>query len=168
MRLKTLAIPQSGKNDVMNDKQFLKLAQNKFHFLIKEFMFKEPKFNVDSFGYYLEYRNATTGIKIEYETREQYINVNLYRLIAGEFPQFEIDKECDNGFSVDDVATLRVNNCIVSQAQSINNLTNKQVEQILDGYRIVLSESAKDIMNGDFSIFSDLRTMALTRLRESH
>jgi len=147
--------------------EFQRACQEEMAFLVEEFGFGPPDVEVDRFGAELRYKNATTGITVRLEPRENRIFVMLYRLVGGEFPHYhsvhERDADLSNNFDLDDLIALRCPS--LSVAQPFNEwLTGPRLREVLVGYARALRECASDVLAGNFRIFTDLGEIVAKRL----
>ncbi len=76
-----------------------------FQFLIDDFDCQLTNQVDEALNSQFEYKNSTTGIVISYEKREQYIRIDLYRLVDGQIVKNITralkSNEPLNGFSLD-------------------------------------------------------------------
>jgi len=83
---------------------------NAFSYLADEYGFDILKEKNESWGYVLEGKNKTTGIRVTYEFKEAQAKVMLYRLIGGEIidntTQALLNGENINGFSLEHIIAL--------------------------------------------------------------
>jgi hypothetical protein len=148
-------------------KKFKNLCFKIFQFLTKEYNFELFSTEEDSTGYYIIYKNASTGIRISYEPREGGIFILIYRLIDDQIPQYEIKIEPDtiiNSFYLDDIIELSSSDPKREFSAIFN--PKSPAEEILRAYADALQKYAKDILNGDFKVFSEVDKIVKKRAQE--
>jgi hypothetical protein len=144
------------------------LFREVFGFLLDEFNFRIILSKSDNFGYYMTVLNPTTGIELEYEIRECFVNIVLYKLIDQKLVKRTnsaiIDGTPITGFSFDWILALRNPEVEILPTYKYEEYSIFHDKEI--GFKAYLSmiaqklkEYASDILKGDFSIFPELDVM---------
>ena len=135
---------------------------NAFSYLVDEYGFDILNGKNESWGYELEGKNTTTGIRVIYEYREAHAKVMLFRLIGEKI----IDNttralqngEKINGFSLEHIIAL----LNPDEDQSIVYPAEAEVDEqddllnYLVNINTKLIKYAANILEGDFSLFEKL------------
>lgn len=143
-----------------------KIMLNKFQFLIDEYDCKLIEQVDDSLFYQLTYKNSTTGVIVTYDAREQYIDIDLYRLVNGQIIKNLMHalkgNETINGFSLDYIVkkkTLRDTTQILSiheYGKDADFTSPEGFSKYLDLFTTNLKKYAGHILKGDFTDFKHL------------
>lgn len=109
-------------------------------------------------------QNKTTGLEIIYERRDHAIFVQIYRLVDKEFPKYKslhgYDSDSTNRFDVNFLIELRSSKTVAS------SLFGNPMKSVLDNYAVAVDEYAADVLNGDFSVFPKLTTLAKKNIQK--
>lgn len=150
-----------------------KLLSEEFAFLITDYACRVTETNSHSLGYSVTYCNATTATKIQFEPREGYLYILLYRLVNGELEENPIVIEVDtplNGFCLDDIVRLRSPKDAMLSINSYG--PNSPFSSKTHGFdRYVrrfagnLKKYASEVLRGDFSIFPQVEKVVRRRIR---
>ncbi len=154
----------------MNTRWFVDLCKREFDFLKDEFDFKMLKPNVSEGGVEIIFKNNTTGVRIWYEFREFSVFVFICQLLddncvvqSGEmYPDTEL--YC---YDLEDLVAIRLPESTIPSSQSGTLSHIAAFESILGNQANNLANYAKDILRGDFSIFSQLDKVVKARAREA-
>jgi Uncharacterized protein conserved in bacteria (DUF2188). len=157
---------------------FFNISIEKFRFLVDQFGFGNPKKRVGGGLYRVIYQSRSTAVEIGLEWREQYIYVELFRLIDGKIKENPIIIRPEsklNEFNLEDLLAIRAPHYKLSpnyfdkpyklSPNYFNkSLSLESVQYVLIHYATVLREFAKDVLQGDFSVFSELELVVKRRL----
>ncbi|MEN6391639.1 MAG: hypothetical protein ABFD04_14600 [Syntrophomonas sp.] len=135
----------------------------------KSFLYLETKYNFeliksqkDPFGEYVLYKNSTTAVQIRYEWREKKLFILLIRLINDQIPEYPHFIKLDtklNHFYFDDVMTLVLNRPLKKNEMD----SEMDFEKSIKFYSKALEEYGRDILMGDFKVFSELEKLVKKR-----
>lgn len=148
---------------------FYQVSIKKFQFLIEEFSFGKAKKKADEGVYRLIYQNKTTAVVIGLEWREQYIYVELFQLVNGEIQENPILINSESkltGFNLEDLLALRIPSLKLDCKYFNKPLTVELVNDIVTHYSDCVRKYARDILMGDFSIFTKLDAIVKNRVQE--
>ncbi len=157
----------------MIKKDFDLIAQEQFKFLESEYGFRLSKNNKENWGFEFIYLNDTTGVKITYEYQEAYIFIMLYQLVDGnlrENPRNIGENTNLYCYDLDDIVRIRNSQALIKPAYEYGKESeyyDKDRGLILYIYDFAnnLKTYAKDVLNGDFSIFSILDKTVKERVK---
>lgn len=117
-----------------------------------------------AWGLTLVYQNSTTGLRLEYCPGEQDgWRAVIARLDAGAFPKHPIYINDDtelHRFDLRDLATERIND-LADFSEKISSLAPLTIFEIAE----IVTRIAPDLMAGNFSVFSALRSRVLARVQ---
>jgi hypothetical protein len=142
-----------------------KLFEELFSFLTDDFNFKIIKSRDEDWGYSYLAVNDTTGIEINYEFTQAYVNIMVYKLIDGEIIKNTVqaikNEDLINGFSLDLIVEVRNPKDLIKPAYQYGMESDFYKPKVgLKNYISLFAENLKkyafDILNGDFSIFTQL------------
>ena len=158
----------------MTEKDFDIIAQEQFKLLKSEYDFRLVKCEKENWGYELIYLNDTTGIKITYEYREAYVFIMLYQLKDGELRENPRNVDANTtlyGYGLDDLISLRNPDALIKPAYEYGE--ESEYYDIENGMSLYVSafagnlkEYAKDILTGDFTVFSELDKIVKERMKK--
>src|SRR5436190_18739047 len=101
-------------------KNFDQIVREEFEFLLQEHGFSTiAKCEKVADGYEILFTNRTTGVRLNYEFREAYVFVTIYRLINGKFvenPNPIKPESVMHGFSLDDIIAVQNPEAMVKPA----------------------------------------------------
>lgn len=139
----------------------------KFHFLVTEFACKSVVKKGRAGVYQVIFRNATTAVEIGLEWREQYVYVEVYRLVNGKMEEnpLVIRPETDlTVFSLEDLVAVKAPGLhLISQSPG-DPLTSNDIEKILNDRALALRDYGRDVLQGDFQIFRRLDGIVKSRM----
>jgi hypothetical protein len=150
---------------MMSKDSLEKLFEESFSFLIDDFNFKIIKSRDEDWGYSYEATNNTTGIEIVYEFTQAYVNIMIFKLINGEIIKNTVQAirhdEIINGFSMDLIVQIRNPKDLIKPAYQYGKDSDFYKPKVgLKNYVSLfvgnLKKYAFDVLNGDFSIFTQL------------
>jgi len=148
---------------------------NSFNFLWNEFGFKINNDKKEEWGYRLDAKNDTTGIRIEYEYREAFISITLYKLVNGEIAenttQAILNNSEINGFSLDWILVLKNPEAQIRPAYEYGKESEFYDDNNgLSNYAVFVAKKLKkyatEMLQGDFSAFSKLDEMVKKQYKE--
>jgi hypothetical protein len=133
-----------------------------FMHLLDEYGLSILKERKEDWGYILEGKNSTTGIRVVYEFKEAHVKIMLYRLVDGKIVDNTIyalqNDEKISGFSLEHIVAL----LNPKDAQSIvfpaDNMVDEQddLQNYLFELNTKIRKYAANILLGDFSLFDEL------------
>ncbi len=100
------------------------------------------------------YTNATTGVEITFDPRENYILVSLIRLIGGEVVPYHVAPH--NWLYLHELLEARAPSTVIHGKKHGDWMTGPDMERILSEYADALRRYGDDILRGDFSLFTQL------------
>ncbi len=152
----------------MRKKKLEQVFEQTFDFLKNEYGFNTILSEREDWGYYFTAINSTTGIEIQYEFKEAFIQIVIYRLIDGKIVKNITNAIKNNepitGFSLEWILALKNAEAQIKPAYEYG-IESKYYEKEngLKNYASIvaerLKEYASDILKGDFSVFSTLDIM---------
>jgi len=138
---------------------FLKLSKQKFQFLLAEYGFLLKSSKKESGNIYkVAYQNNTTSVYLIWDLRDNWIYMEISRLVNGKPVPNPITINQDttlNGFNFDLLLLIR-------QPQRIPDSTPKNIDDvdgILDAYSKLLKAYGSDVLMGDFSVMTDIEKL---------
>lgn len=145
---------------------FSRVCLEKFHFLATEFDFSSVVKKESSLCRVI-YRNRTTAVEIGLEWREQYVYVEIYRLVDGKMEEnpIVIRPESDlTVFNLEDLIATRAPELhLISQASG-KPLTSHDIEKILTDRALALRDYGQEVLQGDFRVFRKLGRIVKARM----
>jgi hypothetical protein len=147
---------------------FSHVSLEKFNFLVTEFAYKSvvKKKGTASVSRVI-FRNATTAVEIGLEWREQYVYVEVYRLVDGKMEEnpIVIHPESElTAFNLEDLVAVRAQGLqLISQSPG-TPLTRHDIEKILNDRAVALRKYGRDVLQGDFRVFRKLERIVKSRL----
>lgn len=158
----------------MTKKAIEQIIIDEFSFLKNDCGFRLMNTVKESWGLELEFVNSTTGIILNYEFREAYLQVFIYKLVDGKIiknPRCINDATRLTGFCLDDILSLKNPRVIVKPAyeygeQSEYFTTNNGMTTYIKKFAENLRDYASDLFKGDFSIFPELEKIVKKRAQE--
>ena len=160
----------------MTYKNFDIVAKEKFSFLESEYNFRLSRCDKEDWGYELIYLSDVTGVKITYEHREAYIFIMLYQLVDGgllENPRNIEDSSILYGYALDDIIILHNPDDLVKPTYEYDEESkyfrkDKGLSVYISAFSDNLKTHAKDILEGDFTIFMKLDGIVKERARRNY
>jgi hypothetical protein len=149
-------------------RHFIEKARQEFQFLIDDFGFRKRR-TEKGMSTSVSFTNKTTGVKVVFDWRDQYIQVDLYRLVSGEMrmdPMIVLPEGSGTRFSLDQVLAVRGVKAQLRSTQIGTPVKTGDIDSTLRRCARALREHAADIMRGDFSIVSALDRMSNERIHE--
>ena len=152
----------------MKKKESEQIFEETFDFLKNEYGFNTVLSKREDLGYYFTAINSTTGIEINYEFKEAFIQIVIYRLIDGKIVKNITNAIKSNepitGFSLEWILALRNPEAQIKPAYEYGiESPFYEKENGLKNYLSIVMERLKDyasdILEGDFSVFSTLDIM---------
>ena len=151
----------------MDKEEFTKETIKSFDFLTKKFNFRIKSQKSDNQIYRVIYQNETTAVKVFFEEREQWIFVDLYRLINGKIKENPIIICNDGELNEFDLQNILIIRDFAKRRIFRNLYSNKKknFKKILQLLSKALKENAQDVLKGDFSIFPELEKIVKSRIK---
>lgn len=149
---------------------FFNICLKRFHFLIERFSCRGAAKGASAGVYTVTYQNSTTAVEIGLEWREQYVYVELCRLVDGRITDNPIVIGPESQltvFNLEDVLEIRNAGHKLSPKHFARRLTADALDKILSHYARGLEECASDILRGDFSLFDKLDRTVKHRATEA-
>ncbi|MGY4537393.1 hypothetical protein ACVW0P_001809 [Mucilaginibacter sp. UYNi724] len=154
------------------NKHLKTVIKEKFKFLEKEFDFELTKSKRESWGFESLYINATTAVKISYETRESYLFIMLYKLVNGDFIENPVMIKISTdlyGYGLDDILLIKDPSALLLPMYKYADGTPYQnrdygLSIYINDFAVNLKKFAGDILKGDFEIFPKLDKVVKERL----
>jgi len=149
---------------------FYQVCHDKFHFLVTEVACRSVVKKERSGVCRVIYRNGTTAVEIGFEWREQYIYVELYRLVDGKMKENPIMIREDSDltvFNLDDLLAIRAPKLECRSNSPGRPLSNTDIEQILTDRALALHKYGRDVLQGDFRVFRQLERVVKSRMSAS-
>lgn len=146
---------------------FSKVCLEKFHFLVTEFDCKSAVKKDKAGLYRVRFRNGTTAVEIGLEWREQYIYVEVYRLVDGKMEDnpIVIRPESDlTVFNLDDLIAIRAPGLQLNSQSPGKPLTSHDIDKILTDRALALRDYGRDVLQGDFRVFRKLDRIVKSRM----
>lgn|GEM_PF-5309346 len=126
---------------------------------------------MDADTHEVTYKNATSAVRVDLDSRENRVYVSLFRVYDDIVPAYrDINarkRDPLNGFDVDDLISLRSPGDRISQATPGRIKTAGDVEHIVYQYAAALQNVADDVLRGNFSVFFDLATIIVRRIENA-
>lgn len=142
-----------------------KLREN-FEFLKDEYGFKTVSDVIDKDFCTIKMQNDTTGVSLNYETREDDVIVYLYRLIEGKMIEDKIPVSENiklNSIELRFIIQFKKDDNSISTFQSQNS---KSIDELIQNIVSDLKKYADDILKGDFDVFNKVDAIAKRRRLE--
>lgn len=133
---------------------FIRGCRSKFNFLTY-YGFEQATVREKWYATEIVYKNQTTGLKFSFESRENGIFLYVIRLINGEIPAY-IDTP-SRWLYLDNIVEFRSPSTTLPQKGFGEQLTPEDIDHVLTAYATALQEYAEDILNGEFSVFTELK-----------
>jgi hypothetical protein len=144
-------------------KFFFEICKEKFKYLIKEFNFSVVSTRKDGSLYEIIFQNKTTAVIVNWERSENWIYIELYRLVNGKLvtdPTNISSKTEINGYYLDDLLSIRH----PSFSPARFPVDDKDIVEVITNYAAMLHQQAADVLNGDFTIFYELEKIVKNRI----
>jgi hypothetical protein len=146
---------------------FSHVCLEKFHFLVTEFACKSAVKKETAGVHQVIFRNGTTAVDIGLEWREQYIYVEVYRLVEGKMEENPIVIRPESNltvFNLEDLVALRAPELQLSSQPPGKPFTSNDIEKILTDRALALRDYGRDILKGDFRVFRKLDRIVKSRV----
>lgn len=155
-------------NEIVN--AFFKLSGEKFQYLVDEFGFRKGAKRSEGGLHRLLYENKETGVEIGFEWNEQYVYVELFRLIDGRIKENPIIIRPDSELTVhnlEDLIGIRAPKMMLGPEYFGEPITVESLGHILNHYAGALKELGGDVLQGNFTVFRDLESIVKARISRS-
>lgn len=154
----------------MNSNDFFNLCEKEFDYLFVNYNFKIIKKVKESWGYRIYLKNNTTGIIITYELRECFVFIQLCKLENGEFVKDEGEMRPDSilyNFYYEDLLSIKSPESIFPKYSNETILDDELLKRLVKHHADKIKEYSIDIINGDFTIFSELDKIVKERAKKA-
>ncbi|CAG0960222.1 hypothetical protein BURK2_00693 [Burkholderiales bacterium] len=156
------------------ERPFETIVKSEFDFLATEFGFRLDHCKRTRGGVDVLYVNDTCGVRIDYEFREAYLFITIYKLLHGKFVDNPRPIKPDSiltGYSLDDVLLRRAPDAIVKPAYAYgadSEYYDKErgLSLYVAQFARNLKEHVADVLSGDFTVFSSLEATVKKRAQE--
>ena len=155
---------------MVGNEQLLKVSKSHFSFLSADHDLDQVYEKSKKSGFRVLYKNQVVGVELTFELREFYLFVRVVRLRGGEFPSSPGEIQPDTNldiFDLDDIVNLRSPKSLVTPYSGSAALDFAFFDQIVAAQAENLRVFASDILDGDFSIFTELDRIVKERAREA-
>jgi hypothetical protein len=166
--------PKKGKTHEKSERRaatFFRIVEEKLGPLLDEYELSRE--SVEDGGgyscYSIVFQNEHAAVRVYFEWREQYLSVQLCRLINGKVQRNpeSLDSEW-TCFHIDDLLTVRVpeydqSALLLPWEWKSEEATMHEVGQSLEKYADALRHHGGDVLRGDFSVFPQLEKIAKHR-----
>ncbi len=146
---------------------FERICIKEFGFLTTNYGLKMTNVERDVYGCYVTYNNSVVAVEVSYEIKDGGLFIMLCRMVNGELPPqviFVRSETVLNRFDLEDVVSLKEPSIDLEQDfADPHKPTNKELETTLKTYANALKTYANDILQGDFSSFTDLEKIVKRR-----
>ncbi len=142
---------------------FFAICKEKFNYLVTEFNFSPFSARKDGSLYEIVFRNNTTAVIVNWERSENWIYIELYRLVSGKLitDPTNISTQTNlNGYYLDDLLSIRH----PSFPPIKHPVSDKGIVDAITSYSTMLHRYAADVLNGDFTIFNELERIVKNRI----
>lgn len=156
--------------------EFLELARKHLRYLETGYGCKVMKERRDRWSPFVAYQNQTTGVLAEYEVRDAYLNILLYRLENGKIIRDPVlnspTATTFHGHALDDIVSLRSAAAVVGSMQDFSASPEGEIPEskMLEAYVRRFAENlrlyADDVLRGDFAIFLQVDRLMRRRIDE--
>ena len=155
---------------MINHKQFTQICKRYFNFLENDYGFYVEDQRADTWVYEIIFKNNFVAVTLTFELRDFYLFVKLSKLRAGELPPKpgEIRPETLlESFDLDDIVTIRSKESLIPPYQLNTKFDEVLLEDIVKRQGANLKLFAADILEGDFSLFSELDKIVKNRAKQA-
>ena len=152
-------------NEIVN--AFFKLSVEKFGFLVDEFGFRRGPKKSQGGLYRVLYESEETAVEIGLEWKEQYVYVELFRLINGRIKENPIVIKPKTELTVhnlEDLIEVRAPKMMLGPEYFGKPITVESLEHVLSHYASALKELGGDVLQGDFTVFHALESIVKARI----
>lgn len=152
-------------NEIVN--AFFKLSAENFQFLVDELGFRRGAKKSEGGLYSARYENEKTAVEIGLEWKEQYVYVELFRLINGQIKENPIIIRADSELTVhnlEDLIAIRAPKMTLGTKYFGKLITVESLAHVLSHYARALRELGGDVLEGDFTVFRELESIVKERI----
>lgn len=147
------------------DKYVIKQIKKTFRFLENEYCFKIDSIINEASGVFIYYKNRTTAICVSLDERMGGVFIDLIRLVNNLIPErpiFYNKKQQINYYDLCNILEIRAPFLGIDHPHIddlvFNSEREKVLRKVLKQHADALKEYASDVLNGDFSVFEELRS----------
>ena len=152
-------------NQIVN--AFLQLSSEQFQYLVDEFGFRRGPKRSEGGLYRVLYESAKTAVEIGFEWNEQYVYVELFRLINGKIQENPIVIQANSELTVhnlEDLIGIRAPKMMLGPDYFGKPITVASLDHVLSHYARALKELGGDLLQGDFTVFRELEAIVKGRI----
>lgn len=153
----------------MTGKSFFKLCEKEFSFLKEEYNFLIVDKREFDWGYRFFLKNNSTGIIITFEHRDFYVFLKICKLENGSFlkdiGEIRPDSKLNN-FDYENLLLIRSPESIYPEYTDDTIFNDNLIKKVIKHHANNLKKFAHDILQGDFTIFSELEKIVKERARK--
>jgi hypothetical protein len=152
-------------NQIVN--AFFQLSSDKFQYLVDELGFRRGPKRSEGGLYRVLYESETTAVEIGFEWNEQYVYVELFRLINGKIQENPIVIQPNSEVTVhnlEDLIAIRSPKMTLGTEYFGKPITVESLEHVLSHYARALRELGGDVLQGDFTVFNELGSIVKARI----
>jgi hypothetical protein len=134
-----------------------------FRFLEDEYGFGVVEMRNEPHYAFVAYVNKTTGVEVHWELRDSRVYIHLARLVDGVIPStasYITLQTPLHVFNLFDLLQVR------HVKPKYVNAHSREFKSDLEPLALQLKANAGDVLRGDFTIFTELETIARERIRE--
>ena len=153
----------NNSSERKNSTFFFDLCKEKFNYLITEYDFSLFSKRKDRNLYKIIFLNKTTAVIVHWERNENWIYIELYRLVTGKLTTDPINISAQteiNGYYLDDLLSIRHPGFLPIKSP----IDDRDIEDVLTDYSVMLRQHADDVLNGNFAIFGELEKVVKSRI----
>lgn len=146
---------------------FFRISAEKFQFLVDESGLRRGAKKSENGLHCVRYESEKTAVEIGLEWQEQYVYVELFRLINGKIKENPIVIRPDSELTVhnlEDLIAIRAPKMTLGSEYFGKPITVKSLEHILSHYARALKELGRDVLQGDFTVFRELESIVKERI----
>jgi hypothetical protein len=144
---------------------FEQIVRQEFKYLETDFNFHVHKVEKNVYGCFLIYKGLALAIRVSFEIHDGGVFVYIYRLKDGKIPEYPIffDPKADfHIFDFNNLVLLKTNHPIEQNEQSVYE-DGEYMKCIIREYAESLRTYGADLLNGDFSVFPEIRKIVARR-----
>jgi len=152
-------------NQIVN--AFFQLSSEKFQYLVDEFGFRRGPKRSEGGLYRVLYESEKTAVELGFEWNEQYVYVELFRLINGKIQENPIVIQPNSELTVhnlEDLIGIRASGMMPGREHINKPITVDTLDQVLTHYSRALKEVGGDVLAGDFTVFRELESIVKARI----
>ena len=152
-------------NQIVN--AFFQLSSERLQYLVDEFGFRRGPKRPEGGLYRVLYEGEKAAVEIGLEWKEQYVYVELFRLINGKIQENPIIIQPNSELTVhnlEDLIGIRAPGMMLGPEYFSKRLTVDSLDHVLTYYSRALRELGGDVLQGDFAVFCELESIVKARI----